>query len=81
MLTQANIVQALALLTKSATKLRIATADDRKNFWTRVMEDETIDWPHRLKASELLGKTGADFIERQRTEGKIEIQVIRGGKK
>jgi phage terminase small subunit len=39
----------------------IATRHNRQMFWTSVMNDKTVDLNVRLKASELLGKSQADF--------------------
>lgn len=43
---------------------RIATRAERQAFWTKVMLDTTEEMSARLKASELLGKSEADFKER-----------------
>lgn len=45
------------------------SAKRRRDFWERVMNDESKDMRDRLKASELLGKAGGDFVERVRHEG------------
>ena len=42
----------------------IADREQRQAFWTATMFDEDTDMKHRLKASELLGKSEGDFIER-----------------
>ena len=42
---------------------KIDSRAQRQEFWTRVKNDPTVEMPHRLKASELLGKSQADFIE------------------
>ena len=47
------------------TEKRIASREDRQNFWTKIMEDEESEMNNRLRASELLGKSNADFIERR----------------
>lgn len=44
--------------------LKIATRAERQAFWSRVLNDDNEDMRNRLKASELLGKSQADFIER-----------------
>ena len=52
----------------------IATREDRQRFWTRVMlgtESDEFDTKDRLKASELLGKSGGDFI--------TKVDVTSGG--
>lgn len=42
---------------------RIATRKERQAFWTKVMKDVEESMKDRLKASELLGKSEADFTE------------------
>jgi phage terminase small subunit len=44
---------------------RIATREERQEFWTNTMLDKETNMKDRLRASELLGKSGADFIERK----------------
>ena len=55
----------------------IATREERQRFWTRVMNGEEADatMSDRLRAAELLGKTGGDFTER--SDGKLTIRIIR----
>jgi phage terminase small subunit len=48
----------------------IATREDRQRFWTDTMKDTGEDMKHRLKASELLGKSQADFIDRHEVTAK-----------
>jgi hypothetical protein len=51
----------------------IATREDRQRFWTRVMMglEPDVRMADRLKASELLGKASADFIERHEVNAKV----------
>jgi phage terminase small subunit len=52
-------------------KARIATAQERQEWWTRVMLGlEDADMKDRLRASELLGKSQSDFVERREITGK-----------
>jgi phage terminase small subunit len=53
----------------------IATREERQAFWTAVFLDETQNMLVRLKASELLGKSEADFVERHEHKGNISIIV------
>jgi len=52
----------------------IADAVERQAFWTSVMRDRNADMRDRLKASELLGRAGGDFIERVETESSIRVE-------
>ena len=45
-------------------KKGIADRKARQTFWTETMVDEEIDMKHRLKASELLGRSEKDFTEK-----------------
>lgn len=42
----------------------IATREDRQRFWTEVMESGGVEMKDRLRASEILGKSQADFVDR-----------------
>lgn len=76
LLKDARVLKAIETLREDTTNKAIATREQRQEFWTRVMlgEEGPIDpetgkpTPHkmadRLKASELLGKSQADFLER-----------------
>ncbi len=50
----------------------VATRIDRQTFWTKVMNDSAQDMKDRLTASQLLGKTQGDFIQK--------IEVIEASK-
>lgn len=47
----------------------IATREERQSFWTATMRDEGAGMRDRLKASELLGKSEADFIDKVQASG------------
>jgi len=55
----------------------IATRLQRQLFWSKMMFDENEDPPNRLKASELLGRSEADFIERHKHDiGGSLMQIV-----
>ena len=61
----------------------IATREERQQFWTAVERGQgpyaKASLKDRLRASELLGKTQADFVDRHELtsgDGPIQIQVI-----
>lgn len=63
-LEKLSIQAALTALTEEVASKRIATAQERQEFWTAVMradEGYEAEMKDRLKASELLGKTQTDF--------------------
>lgn len=54
----------------------IANRVTRQEFWTSVMEDETVNHKERLKASELLGRSEGDFLDRVKTDVDVNIRSI-----
>ena len=62
---------ARAIKEREAAQLRplIATREDRQRFWTKTMNDEGAEMRDRLRASELLGKSAGDFLERVEVAG------------
>ena len=52
----------------------VADAVERQEFWTSVMRDPNIHLRDRLKASELLGRAGGDFIERIEADTSIRVE-------
>lgn len=75
LLKNPKIAEAIKARETKRDSKRIATREERQAFWTEVFHDSEQNILARLKASELLGKSEADFIERQRHEGSITINV------
>lgn len=88
-----NIQEYVKEITKEVASSRIATAQERQEFWTSVARGELVDFDNegapivskmsdRLRAAELLGKAQMDFIERKEITGKngqnLNIEVIFG---
>jgi phage terminase small subunit len=61
--------------TQEASNKRIADITELKEFWTNALRgaEEKADFKDQLKASELLGKAEALFVERLKHEGTISI--------
>lgn len=57
-------------------KAIIATRTERQEFWSNVMKDGDVDWKNRLRASELLGRSEADFIEKHEHSGRITLEDL-----
>ena len=57
-------------LNKEIKDVAIAEVSDLQKFWTDTLNDEELSYQFRLKASELLGKSKAAFIEKH--EHKVE---------
>ena len=49
----------------------IADREQRQTFWTATMLDADIDMKHRLKASELLGKSEGDFTQQVQVQAEV----------
>ena len=64
LLTNPAIVAAIRERENKALRPHIATREERQAFWTSVMKDAELDLNGRLKASELLGKSEADFTDK-----------------
>lgn len=71
MLRHPGIRAELDALTQSTRDETIADAKERKRFWTKLMRDESQEPQHRMKASELLGKTDGDFIDKVEHSGEV----------
>ena len=56
-------------MAKRKPSVSIATREERQRFWTSVMMDESVEWPQRLRASELLARSQADFLDRREITG------------
>lgn len=47
----------------------VADREERQQFWTAAMREKQVEMKDRLKASELLGKSQADFVDRHEHSG------------
>jgi len=54
----------------------IMSRQERQAFWSDTAKDPDVDYNHRLRASELLGRSEADFIETTRHIGNMAGAVI-----
>lgn len=62
-LRNVEIQKAIKDREKPERNARIASREDRQEFWTDTMLNPEQSMKDRLRASELLGKAGADFID------------------
>jgi phage terminase small subunit len=51
----------------------IATRTQRQEFWTKTMLNDDLEIRDRLKASELLGRSEADFTDKQTVDGELKL--------
>ena len=70
LLKNAEIRQAIDA--RQETDPKVATRAERQEFWTWVMHDPAVPWKDRLRASELLGRSCADFLDRLKVEHSLE---------
>ena len=64
LLTKPDIKEAIQERERERTDSMIATREERQRFWTAIMRDEETELKDRLRASELLAKSEADFMEK-----------------
>jgi phage terminase small subunit len=63
-LTKPHILEYIRELSAPAENKRIASTTEIKEFWSSILRDDMEKTTDRLKASELLGKSAAMFIDR-----------------
>lgn len=78
-LRKPTVRAAIDLLRQDTTSAAIATRHERQAFWKTVLKDAEEDMRHRLKASELLGRSQADFIDRVDAEVRIIVEHVHEG--
>lgn len=69
LLTYVDIISYVEELRDTDTAARIATADEVREFWTSVFLDENAKMADRLRASELLAKSGGLFLHFRPDDG------------
>lgn len=72
-LNKPEIKQAIQQQLENRKSALIATREQRQRLWTEIMYDMEQSTRDRLRASELLGKSCGDFIER--IEAKTDLEV------
>lgn len=70
-LTKPDIQEAIKEREAGRLGALIATREERQKFWTAVMGDEGQPMKERLRASELLGRSEGDFLERVEAKGEV----------
>jgi phage terminase small subunit len=76
LMRNAEIVEAIRAREAPARKARIASREQRQAFWTRIMRSKACEIRDRLKASELLGRSEADFTDNIKGSGGMVVQVV-----
>lgn len=76
LLRQPKIADAIRDRQEEKMRPEIATREERQELWTRIMRDEEAPLRDRLRASELLGKSEGDFLERVEVDAVISPAAI-----
>jgi phage terminase small subunit len=78
LLKEVEVAQAISKKQTHLDGKAIATRVERQQFWTRVLlgMEEDAKMADRLKASELLGKSEADFTDKLEHSGTMSIAVV-----
>ena len=76
-LRKPHIIAFIQERSQEASNKRIADITELKEFWTSALRgaEEKADFKDQLKASELLGKAEALFVERLKHEGTVSIST------
>lgn len=71
-----KVVAAIQKRQNKAVRPLIANREARQKFWTETMLDPEAKMPDRLKASELLGKSEGDFLDRIQHSGNVVMDML-----
>ena len=69
-MTNNNVKEAIGRFKGELEHRTVFTRQQRQQFWTDMMLDDGANRSDRLRASELLGKSEADFIDVQQSTNK-----------
>lgn len=75
LLTNVDIKKAIEQRETKQINGLIATREERQQFWTKIMYNDQLDMKDRLKSSELLGKSQADFTDKTELTSKDDITI------
>jgi hypothetical protein len=66
-----------AIKERQAERIRpnILSREQRQEWWSKVVQDQAEEMKNRLKASELLGKSEADFTDKIQHSGGIIYEM------
>ena len=75
LLRNVKVVEYIKERNKQLENKRIITMEEVKQFWSETIQNEELDYKHRLKASEYIAKTNAAFIEKQQITGEMTQNI------
>lgn len=76
LLNKAKVKEAIRARERLEAKAAIATRQERQAFWTSTLRDRGVERRDRLKASELLGRSEADFTEKLEVKGELTLEAL-----
>lgn len=79
LLRNSKIAEAIGARQKKASRRLIASREERQEFWSKVMLDDLAHMQDRLRASELLAKSEADFVQKVEHSGKVTLEDLVAG--
>ncbi len=71
-LQKPTVRKAIEALRLTTTSTAIMTREERQRLWSAMIRDRSIPTMARLRASELLGRSQGDFLERTEISGGYE---------
>jgi phage terminase small subunit len=75
-LRKPEVREAIRARSKTELQALVASRIERQEFWTRLMLSESASNADRLRASELLGRSEADFTEKVLVTGKLTLEQL-----
>ncbi len=78
LLKNPRIIEAIRAREAERNADAIATREERQKFFTKIMRDEEQPTRDRIRATELLGKSEGDFVDRQEITGKDGRPLVPG---
>lgn len=75
-LTKPYILAAIRERQEKESQSRVASRQERQEFWTNLMRDRKRKDFVRLKAAEALAKSEGDFIERLKVSGDPDEPIV-----
>lgn len=76
LLSNINIQKHLQAKTAKKVKKLIATREERQQFWTDIMRNKKATLSDRMKASDLLGRSEADFTDKTLGEHNFNVKMM-----
>lgn len=76
LLRNVEVRKAIAGREQKESRKRIASRQQRQEFWTDIMGNDDAEMKDRLRASELLGKSEGDFVDKLSISGQVDLTTL-----